>query len=797
MKKLFRKAITVLGSAGLIGMTVGMAAAASYPDPFTSNTAIVVGANAAPSDNIAAASVASNLDANAASGGSVAVDGGVKYDILKSSDNLNLGDTITSVLPSGKLDKDDFEVALADGIYEDSEDEEYDYNQKLYLATKTVELIVDNDYADKEPTLGYKYDDDANIMTYNITFEDTLNVSFMPTTDLTIAGKDYYVLTASNTGTYKIELLDTTATATLTEGSSTSVIVDGVSYDVSAVFYSDGAIFTVNGEESKQLETGGYDKMAGGVYLVAKSVRYATKESGISTAEFSIGQGKITLENGKEVKVNADSIDKLTSLVTYDSGITGIDIIWNADDELFLTGETGHTSATMPVFDTFSLAFDGIDFPSATADVELSSSEDYISLDADILKGSLSLPILYRAASSDSYFIGLGEDSDSLLTTNASASDGQVFNLTLVEDQNTQFVVTYIKGDDAYTYAYEISGVSEDSNDKSVLDLSGLTGETDITLTDLTDSIDIGDITLTFAANASTENATLTVSTPVTNGKVYADRIVTDAGLRVMLPVFNYLDIANDTVNITDTAARVAVDEDATIDVVRYNDSTTKLFTTIGADTQWTMNFSEEDKDGDIAIGDSFQAVLKIDGTDGIHAFSTTVTTRETLDKDFYIGYVMSALATKVEMDKSGDTNTFVVKYNGEEVTVDVSAIAGGVISYSDAGVMTVMDSAVSSVAGKNLVVVGGSAINSVAAELLGGAYSEALFTSATGVGAGEFLIQSFDRAGKTALLVAGYNAADTEKAVTYLLNNDVDTDTGMKMKGTSATEATVVTEAA
>ena len=95
--------------------------------------------------------------------------------------------------------------------------------------------------------------------------------------------------------------------------------------------------------------------------------------------------------------------------------------------------------------------------------------------------------------------------------------------------------------------------------------------------------------------------------------------------------------------------------------------------------------------------------------------------------------------------------------------------------------------------AGKNLVVVGGSAINSAAAELLGAAYREAAFTSATGVGAGEFLIQSFARSGKTALLVAGYHAADTEKAVTYLLNNDVSTTTGTKYKGTSATEATLV----
>jgi NhaP-type Na+/H+ or K+/H+ antiporter len=83
MKKLMRKAITVLGSAALIGMTVGSAMAAAYPAPFTSNTAIVVGANAAPSDNIAASNIASNLDASA-DGGEVTVTGGEEFSILKS-----------------------------------------------------------------------------------------------------------------------------------------------------------------------------------------------------------------------------------------------------------------------------------------------------------------------------------------------------------------------------------------------------------------------------------------------------------------------------------------------------------------------------------------------------------------------------------------------------------------------------------------------------------------------------------------------------------------------------------------
>ncbi|MAH49398.1 hypothetical protein CMI37_26480, partial [Candidatus Pacearchaeota archaeon] len=97
----------------------------------------------------------------------------------------------------------------------------------------------------------------------------------------------------------------------------------------------------------------------------------------------------------------------------------------------------------------------------------------------------------------------------------------------------------------------------------------------------------------------------------------------------------------------------------------------------------------------------------------------------------------------------------------------------------------------------KNLIVVGGSCINSVAADLLGQAACSADFTTLTDVAAGEFLIESFDRSGNTAILVAGYNAEDTTKAVTYLTNNAVETAVGTKLKGTSATEATVVTAAA
>lgn len=126
-------------------------------------------------------------------------------------------------------------------------------------------------------------------------------------------------------------------------------------------------------------------------------------------------------------------------------------------------------------------------------------------------------------------------------------------------------------------------------------------------------------------------------------------------------------------------------------------------------------------------------------------------------------------------------------------ITAGESTTAG-----TQLGDVLVKDSEVSSVSSKNLIVVGGSCINSVAANLLGGAHCGASFTENTGVGSGEFLIKSVGDAyttGKIALLVAGYEAADTVNAATYLRTQTVDTTAGKKYKGTSSTSATLVTE--
>jgi len=134
--------------------------------------------------------------------------------------------------------------------------------------------------------------------------------------------------------------------------------------------------------------------------------------------------------------------------------------------------------------------------------------------------------------------------------------------------------------------------------------------------------------------------------------------------------------------------------------------------------------------------------------------------------------------------------------YHGEEVKADVY-IAAPSVSVGGGGALgdvLVTDAEVSSVSSKNLVVVGGSCINSAAASLVGGAYCGSAWTTATGVGAGQFLIKGYASSSVTtrmALLVAGWEAADTTNAATYLRTQAV--DTGKEYKGTSATQATLV----
>ena len=157
-------------------------------------------------------------------------------------------------------------------------------------------------------------------------------------------------------------------------------------------------------------------------------------------------------------------------------------------------------------------------------------------------------------------------------------------------------------------------------------------------------------------------------------------------------------------------------------------------------------------------------------------------------------------------MDTSdSDQNTLIVSYPDEQIyamlyaaeeAATLTSSGGSTTSATQLGEVLVKDTEVASVSSKNLIIVGGSCINSAAAKVLGGADCGAAFTTKTGVGSGQYLIQSVGDAyatGKIALVVAGYEAADTVNAATYLRTQTVDTTAGKKYKGTTSASAALV----
>ncbi|MEK6910314.1 MAG: hypothetical protein AABW82_00915 [Nanoarchaeota archaeon] len=138
------------------------------------------------------------------------------------------------------------------------------------------------------------------------------------------------------------------------------------------------------------------------------------------------------------------------------------------------------------------------------------------------------------------------------------------------------------------------------------------------------------------------------------------------------------------------------------------------------------------------------------------------------------------------------------VAANDAAITTESGSTGSG--SVKELGSVLVKDSEVASLPSKNLVVVGGSCINAESARLLGvsPATCGADFTAKAGVGAGQFLIQTFAKGtDKVATLVAGYNAADTQNAAKVLTTKaDLDTSAGKKYVSTSATAVELKTTA-
>lgn len=781
MKK-FKKISAVLGGVLLAGMTFGTAAAASFPAPFVDNgvadVAIVHGTGAGVSslDQVSANNIQSALaEEMPSSGTTISVDGD-SFKLEKSSVKFHYGDALNASYPT--LDEDELDL-LAEGEYNE-DDVDAEYEQEIELSDKTLEIFSDRDYNNDEATVGFTWDKTDHVLSYTIEFTEDVNMSDMVDTEMPFLGRNYYVLDTDYTtaGDEKIELLDTANSAILDLGES--VTLDGKS--VSIEFISgDDVKFTVDGESTPLLEQAESYELSDGSYIVATEVLSSTKDSVTDSVEFSIGSGKMVLQNGEEVELNEEDVDELDVEISAetDGTLNSVTIVWNADDDLFLTEDN---SLVMPGFEAVGLVYGGMNYPSSSEVISITSGEQLkLNMDNYVLdlmwtdgEGNVNLGTEYEtlelaveSAVTTNYTV-IGNE---LVHngTDATTWNDEVLNLS-VDDR---FLVTVIEDDlsEVRTLYYEVTNIDVDGADYTV-EFEDLIGDDDFTIDQDDDNglIEEDDFEITvegFETNATTAkevyvsfNDMLNTADPTYN------KVVSDKGLVITLP-------------------------------------TTVVSTFEGTN----LTFHEADDRGDINKVEAFNVSVKYATTDNdtlhVESVMNNVTFKEESD-DVDVGYVESDLASKVTLDKSSDEHEFEVEYYGEEAYADVFVTSADseVVSEgaSALGDVLVKDNEVDAVKAKNLVIVGGSCINSAAASVLGvpaGTCGDA-FTAATGVGSGQFLIESVGDAytnGKIALVVAGYDVADTTNAATYLRTNDVDTTAGKKYVGTSATEATLQVE--
>lgn len=790
MKFNFKKITAIATSVLMVGMTMGVAAAASFPSPYSSSTsagvAIVSGTGAGVDDTVAVNSISTYLATKVTS---TSAPTGEKVLIEKSNEKLNLGDGFETVWGTGSsITKTYLPTILADGTFSNADNDEYAYTQKISLANTTFTHFSDSDYSDKTPTIGSKIGNNVYVANYTLDFttnpqaDQGTDLTDFESRDITILGKNYFILDFKNTTSTGITLLDSASKQTLAEGETTTLTSEGNSYEVSIDFIGSSTVkLNINGEVTNTLSAGGTQRLSDDSYVGIKEINTQDYAGGTKTVEFSIGSGKLELRHGNLVQMNDKNIDGLYSYITlgYSSSKRTwqkLVLNWKTDQESFLTPST---DLIMPGFEAikFSMSSPTIEKTERTT---IDSSENKIELRTTVQDGDVTIPLLYKTDSTTANFTGIGESATEGLAT--SSTTHMIFNYS--SDADAGFVASWANARDSESY-YLRATTTRDTD----------TGVNGTTISSVVSGSIIGCEVSDYESDSDCaigENIVITINEVLDDG---TDRVVnmtinsggsfnnlyTAEGLHIYLPyAIDNSTAANPSAS---TKGAIAIDY-ASNTTVGYNRENFLLW------------FSEEDKNEDLTQN-AFNVTLDVAGTSTKMTVSTlggfaSNSGHETASTSkLWETYIYSDLATKLIWDKtSSDQYDAEIEYHGSEVNANVyvtekSSVAGEV------GSMVFTDAEKTSWQSRDVILVGGSCINSATATALGVASGtcEAAFTAVTGVGSGQYLIQSVGNAfttGKIALVVAGYEKADTAAAASRLVNqaSTIDTTAGNKYLG-------------
>ena len=787
----------------MLSSTVALAAATAnqFPEPFvksgSADVAVVYGSNVkvAQTDIDSALNIARKLN-NYVVTASVtpsttppAAPAGTEeaYKIETSASKLSLGSNLTDIKTT-KVTKSDLPNMLAKKTYRSYDSQSYEYEQELTLYEGlSFTHFADNDYNNRNPTIGLHLTGNQPVLNYTITFTKAVEsdvttagrLEDLENTKITLLGKEYTLLNAYNaSSSTKFDLMAGASTETLNLNDEKTMVVNGKSYTVKMTYVdADSAKYDVTydgkTERTTDLPKGGTFKLGDGTQIGVRDLSYQGIQGGIMSSEISLGAEKLTLENGQTVDLNDKDISGLTAYISRSTSgtkvtITGITVLWKVDKEEFVTPAQG---VTFPGLNSLKLYMTNLTVPAVETTKVQNDGSVNIQIKTELKDGPVSFNIL---SGNGTQFNRIGKDGSGAtkLITSAGAT-GLVFD----SDTDLYMVATWNTSNSGESYLLDMR-TSQD-NSVNYTSIRGITtnGTAEKCKVQASQTCTIGNVVLTvnsidYAAN----------SVNVSGGTgVSFNRLVTSKGLWMWLPV-NGSTVAN-TVN-----GELFLDSAAGSSNV----------------TSYTIRFFEEDKYNNlkqvgfnVTVGGwSSDGKVQITGIQGAFLSDSGAVSSsnyfEIGDTDKYVAYMGTSLATKLFYDTAGSQDTAEIEYHGDEVYGNVYLAAPSVgitpvtpvtnvTNVTNVGIPYLTDAQVATQApNKNLIVVGGSCINTVAATLLGSAtplcgedFSKATQTKVgRAVGTGNYLVAAFDspyNANKTAMLVAGWEAGDTVSAATYL----------------------------
>lgn len=827
-KKATKRIAAVAASAAMVSSAVFGASLSNYPNNFVENGKfngkVVVGASAAAMDTTSAASIIDDLKAEF-SGDSEKVkitykksnSGGDSVEVADSGKALNYGESLSTV-KSAAFDDGDSDLLQDENL--DLKTSE-DYQQTLSLANNGVFEHALRDELEDEIS-SHLFFAKGDVVSYKMELDSDMDVTNYDDGDiigkeLIIMGNEFtigsYSKNAGSTGFDELELIGGSNKVSLGEGESTTVTVEGKSYDVSVQSVSDSKVLlTVNGESMSVDE---YDTAEiGGVNVAITDLVPSSRDAVKGYAELVVGGQKVLLKEGSEVEINEEQISdlyedyKVTVSFDVDSDENAnekfqgfvLTYSWENSDGFML--EAGE-SFDDKVFQAFSIVYDGTNNPEYS-EVVLESSGEELKLSGEtmgedefdqeiahaldktatntsvrLIGGDTEMPMFVQdldLATNPGAIAKVGATSFYSVTSNGNvifigtqAEIEALFTLSVAWSPGTSTVIDvkataadnglrFLSGDSDNQQLYEITGYSESDDEYDFEDVLSGNTKSDIAYDDVAAKLD--DVA-TFTA--TTDDVFTVVDNNENNVNLaFANELLVDlSGVTSTAVTDGVVSFSYDEGDMT---------EDENGDIVGFDvdfgayDTTDEEFT-LTLDTTNFESFS----------GAEYDVAEDDDNTqERVTKYGTKVVIDAEDKKSIKVYTPEEQVYAKVSLVTGGaaaETMTVTVdaadvEDKKAELEEDGYTIVGTETMSSEEVTFDVaapvMDSEVTGM--ENMIVVGGPAVNAVARALLG---VEEYTIEEAGVNAGEAVIRYYDAS--NSVLVYGYSAEDTAAAATKL----------------------------